>query len=458
MFKRLGKNIKKFGSSVKDFAGLYKLSDDFTDTLGRTVRRDPPGVSKVLNSRKSMDVPISLFRGSGVGNALNNTVFDSNLNAGRKLSEVVNGSISPLSYTNGNRRVSDMFISSSKSIGSSMSEAGMKRIEAPKMSKDRAKEILNNIDIYSDSDISSARKVMDGISDTGKKSRLSMNKKDRFNEARSIKKDNARDVLNNIDIHSDKDIRNAKITLGMETDPSVSDIPFSGTNPDRMRSAAFGDIGTDYVGSNLDPSRVRGRRRWKQINESAETFDSGSFTSGVDPFDKKYKKAIPKSHRTDPNDFGGYNFSDEAEGFLGTDKVKNYMGNKYDSTISSGIDDLKKARGTVSDDDYRSMIENFNDSVGFRQRDGISRERFDADKTSLINSLQEGRYDDAKELLGRHKKGYINEANAVDAAFAYKVPQVGLGALGTAAIVSNMSSSKGQQSNAELYGQQTPYG
>lgn len=54
-------------------------------------------------------------------------------------------------------------------------------------------------------------------------------------------------------------------------------------------------------------------------------------------------------------------------------------------------------------------------------------------------------------------KSHRYEANLMDKAIGNKIPQMAAGGLGTAWLVSNMASSKGQQTNGQLYGQQTPY-
>jgi hypothetical protein len=60
-------------------------------------------------------------------------------------------------------------------------------------------------------------------------------------------------------------------------------------------------------------------------------------------------------------------------------------------------------------------------------------------------------------IKNKYNESIKNGPNMVDKMWGYKIPQKTLGVGTTAFLVSSMFSKRGQQSNAELYGQQTPY-
>ena len=67
---------------------------------------------------------------------------------------------------------------------------------------------------------------------------------------------------------------------------------------------------------------------------------------------------------------------------------------------------------------------------------------------------------DSKGRAAQYQQGInsaIEKPGMLNAAMGYKVPHMAMGALGTAGLVSAMSSSRGQQTNSQLYGQQQPY-
>lgn len=78
------------------------------------------------------------------------------------------------------------------------------------------------------------------------------------------------------------------------------------------------------------------------------------------------------------------------------------------------------------------------------EKNGIEGDNTDADAMNFINN--------------QYKKGLDSGPNIRDKIWGNKIPQAAIGLGTTAWLVSAMSSRKGQQSNAELYGQQAPYG
>jgi hypothetical protein len=71
--------------------------------------------------------------------------------------------------------------------------------------------------------------------------------------------------------------------------------------------------------------------------------------------------------------------------------------------------------------------------------------------------IEGGKNAEAIALLKSQQQNYISSANIMDKAYAHKIPQKGAVVVGGAWLVNNMSASRGQQSNSQLYGQQTPY-
>lgn len=73
------------------------------------------------------------------------------------------------------------------------------------------------------------------------------------------------------------------------------------------------------------------------------------------------------------------------------------------------------------------------------------------------NLVEGGKNAEAISLLKSQQRDYMSSANIIDKALAHKIPQKGAVVVGGAWLVNNMSASRGQQSNSQLYGQQTPY-
>ena len=71
--------------------------------------------------------------------------------------------------------------------------------------------------------------------------------------------------------------------------------------------------------------------------------------------------------------------------------------------------------------------------------------------------IEGGKNAEAISLLKSQQQNYMSSATIMDKALAHKIPQKGAVVVGGAWLVNNMSASRGQQSNSQLYGQQTPY-
>lgn len=78
------------------------------------------------------------------------------------------------------------------------------------------------------------------------------------------------------------------------------------------------------------------------------------------------------------------------------------------------------------------------------------------DDAELDKFMKSSEADRARQYSQGTNKA-IEKPGMMNMAMGYKVPHMAMGALGTAGLVSAMSGSKGQQSNAQLYGQQQPY-
>lgn len=122
--------------------------------------------------------------------------------------------------------------------------------------------------------------------------------------------------------------------------------------------------------------------------------------------------------------------------------VNQYMANKYEGVI----DDISQALNS-----------------GHRLNpDAIStfarQARLNDEVAEQFGSLvQAGKNNEAISLLKGQQSNYMASATMMDKAMAYKVPQRGAVVVGGAWLVQNMFSSRGQQTNAQLYGQQMPY-
>ena len=85
---------------------------------------------------------------------------------------------------------------------------------------------------------------------------------------------------------------------------------------------------------------------------------------------------------------------------------------------------------------------------GFTDEDNIKR---------FSDFIGSGNKEEALRMVKDNETNFINNVSTMDKVFAYRVPQKAAFGVGTAYLVSAMANRKGQQSNAELYGQRTPY-
>lgn len=127
--------------------------------------------------------------------------------------------------------------------------------------------------------------------------------------------------------------------------------------------------------------------------------------------------------------------------------------------LSFGMDDLKlspkedtkvkKYKSTKQTQKLRTAIESGDEGV-FMKKLG-----WDEDQFKRFSDLD--REGQMKALTNKYNSYVNGDDHMLDKAMAHKVPHMAGGALATAGLVSTMSRNKGQQSNAQLYGQQQPY-
>lgn len=122
--------------------------------------------------------------------------------------------------------------------------------------------------------------------------------------------------------------------------------------------------------------------------------------------------------------------------------IRKFMGNKFDGEIDN-ISEAFNSGQSLNQDTLRTLGRNV----------GLEDEVLD----DFVSYAQKGKFDNAMKLAEGNRQNYINNPTLGDKLVYHRVPQKGAVVVGGAWLVSNMSASRGQQSNAELYGQQTPY-
>ncbi|MCY7866092.1 hypothetical protein P8918_13625 [Bacillus spizizenii] len=132
----------------------------------------------------------------------------------------------------------------------------------------------------------------------------------------------------------------------------------------------------------------------------------------------------------------------DGEAWKPSNKIEQHMFKKH----SGMVDDLASAVSSGQNMDANA-VDTYMRQFRF---EGETGEKF-------ANLLKSGKGDAAVDLAKRNAKNYAGSANMMDKAVAHKLPQKGAVVVGGAWLVNNMSSSRGQQSNAQLYGQQQPY-
>mgnify|MGYP001092153427 CR=1 FL=1 len=101
-----------------------------------------------------------------------------------------------------------------------------------------------------------------------------------------------------------------------------------------------------------------------------------------------------------------------------------------------------------SDNLSEDTIKKLASKGGFTDEDDIKR---------FSDFIGSGNKEEALRMVKDNETNFINNVSPMDKVFAYRVPQKAAFGVGTAYLVSAMANRKGQQSNAELYGQRTPY-
>lgn len=125
----------------------------------------------------------------------------------------------------------------------------------------------------------------------------------------------------------------------------------------------------------------------------------------------------------------------------------------YAKQMGKGLNPAENYAMTSAINKYSSvekMVEKGNNNSLIMKKMGFKEEH---ELEGFLSKNQSGRM----EQYEKGMKGAIAKPGMVNAAMGYKVPHMAMGALGTAGLVSAMSGSKGQQTNAQLYGQQQPY-
>lgn len=128
---------------------------------------------------------------------------------------------------------------------------------------------------------------------------------------------------------------------------------------------------------------------------------------------------------------------------------------EYDNTV---INRYKKKEFDLnySDIKYALGYDNLSDEAleALGRKAGFTKEKqFEEFK----NFFNQGNKEAALDMVRKNEGEFISNVSLMDKVFAYRVPQKAAFGVGTAYLVSAMANRKGQQSNAELYGQRTPY-
>lgn len=181
-------------------------------------------------------------------------------------------------------------------------------------------------------------------------------------------------------------------------------------------------------GSNTPPKEpIGGGSAQEQANNAAEETASAR--------ENKKKSDIYETRKVkDKSDYAYNKDAQTANAALGLDSGVAY--DKLDAKQKKIVDTFMNASGIKmgADDESKSIYNMYaNDFLG----------NMDERKTQVADWMKKN---SGRELSWGENMGY------------YKVPQKVAGIGGTAFLVSSMSHSKGSQSNAELYGQQSPYG
>jgi hypothetical protein len=123
-------------------------------------------------------------------------------------------------------------------------------------------------------------------------------------------------------------------------------------------------------------------------------------------------------------------------------RVGKYMEKKY-SEMYGDIESVLNSGENLNEDVLKSL--------GGRARLG------EEQMSQFIQRAKGKDIGGAMDLISGNHGNFVGTPGMMDNMMAHKVPHLAAGGVSTAYLVSSMSSSKGKQSNAELYGQRSPY-
>lgn len=190
----------------------------------------------------------------------------------------------------------------------------------------------------------------------------------------------------------------------------------------------------------------RGSHRIKQEMIGEERLADAQ-RRGVDPTTSDGPSGSSNSGTTSSTGGSGAQEAGGSEGKSSRRSVENasiqkWLGRNFDDRVTN-ISDALGSGQTLTEGTLRSL------GQGVRLAGD--------DLEDFISLAKGGKAEDALAIARGNRYNYISNPTLGDKMVYHRIPQKGAVVVGGAWLVNNMSASRGQQSNAELYGQQTPY-